>query len=72
MKSLNQFAGHEEVFKIAVKLPSFFDDQLVDKARIVMAFENDPQAHIRIFYYQYLKLCFELEGVNYDSYIHKI
>ena len=35
-------------------------------------FANDPQGHIRIFYYQYLKLCFELENINFDFYIRKI
>jgi len=44
----------------------------VDPARVVKVFSNDPQANIRIFYYQYLKLCFELDNVNYEFYINKI
>jgi hypothetical protein len=44
----------------------------VDPARVVKAFYNDPQANIRVFYYQYLKLCFELETVDFEVYIHKI
>ena len=39
---------------------------------MVKVFTNDPQANIRIFYYQYLKLCFELDNVNYEFYINKI
>lgn len=39
---------------------------------MVKVFSNDPQANIRIFYYQYLKLCFELDNVNYEFYINKI
>ena len=35
-------------------------------------FVQDPQANIRIFYYQYLKLCFESENVNYNNYIGKV
>lgn len=72
MKSLSQFASHKEVFRQPRTLPVFFQTNLVDPARVVKFFENDPQAQIRIFYYQYLKLCFELENVNYDVYISKI
>jgi hypothetical protein len=60
MKSLNQFEGHKEIFRDPAVLPPFFETNLVDPARVVKVFENDPQAEIRIFYYQYLKLCFEL------------
>jgi hypothetical protein len=60
MKSLDQFQGYREIFKEPRTLPPFFDTNLVDPARVVKIFENDPQASIRIFYYQYLKLCFEL------------
>jgi len=45
---------------------------LVDPNRVVKCFENDPQANLRIFYYQYLKLCFEIDNVDYESYIDKI
>ena len=33
---------------------------------------DDPQANLRIFYYDYLKLCFESENVNYNQYIGKV
>jgi hypothetical protein len=44
----------------------------VHPARVVKVLRDDPQASIRVFYYQYLKLCFELETVNYEFYINKI
>jgi len=58
MRSLAEFSTYQEVFKNATNLPAFFDSNLVDAGRVVKAFYNDPQAHIRIFYYQYLRLCF--------------
>ena len=39
---------------------------------MVKLFENDVQANIRVFYYQYLKLCFEAEDCDYEQYIRKI
>lgn len=39
---------------------------------MVKVFYNDPQANIRVFYYEYLKLCFELDTVDYEGYINKI
>lgn len=72
MKSLSSFTDNAEVFPNVKVLPQFFETNLVDSARVVKGFENDPQAYIRIFYYQYLRLCFELENVNYDLYIRKI
>ena len=72
MRSLDSFKGYREVFTDARLLPAFFQTNLVDPARVVKVFQNDPQAEIRIFYYQYLKLCFELDNVNYDLYIRKI
>ena len=60
MRSLKEFAGNQEVFRTPQDLPEFFSQNLVDPARIVKVFVEDPQAHIRVFYYQYLKLCFEL------------
>lgn len=74
MKSLQDFASNdnESLFPEAKTLPDFFHHNLVDPARVVKVFTNDPQANIRIFYYQYLKLCFELDNVNYEFYINKI
>lgn len=62
MRSLTEFSTYQEVFKNSTALPAFFDSNLVDPGRVVKALINDPQAHIRIFYYQYLRLCFELEN----------
>lgn len=60
MRSLDDFASDEPgtLFKDATRLPEFFLSNLLDPARVVKVFYNDPQANIRIFYYQYLKLCF--------------
>lgn len=58
MRSLNEFGEPREVFSTPTHLPAFFDDNLVDPARVVKVFLDDPQAHIRVFYYQYLKICF--------------
>lgn len=62
----------KKIFVDATVLPAFFDSNLVDPARVVKVFLNDPQANIRVFYYQYLKLCFEIDTVDYDMYIQKI
>jgi hypothetical protein len=48
------------VFREGRALPPFFDTNLVDPGRVVKEFLNDPQSHIRIFYYQYLRICFEM------------
>lgn len=62
MMSLTQFQERNPVtiFTDARSLPAFFETNLVDPARVVKVFENDPQANVRVFYYQYLKLCFEV------------
>jgi hypothetical protein len=74
MRSLQDFASTDSqpLFPEATTLPDFFHNNLVDPARVVKAFHNDPQANIRIFYYQYLKLCFELDDADYEGYIGKI
>ena len=56
--------GLTQVFEDAVDFPQFFKNNLVDDARIIKVFKNDPQANIRVFYYQYLKICFELDCEN--------
>jgi len=60
MRNLQDFATNNQgkLFKDAQNLPVFFQNNLVDPARVVKVFHNDPQANIRVFYYQYLKLCF--------------
>jgi hypothetical protein len=58
MKSLSEFQGYSPVFHEPTTLPEFFKTNLLSPARVVKAFLNDPQGHIRIFYYQYLRLCF--------------
>lgn len=65
MRSLEEFSTEgESIFKDAKDLPSFFKDNLLNPARVVKVFRNDPQANIRIFYYQYLKLCFNPNSVK--------
>lgn len=67
MRELDDFAtpNPQPLFQEAEVLPIFFEHNLLDPARVVKVFKNDPQANIRVFYYQYLKLCFELESVNF-------
>lgn len=74
MRSLSEFASGEGgvLWEEARSLPEFFQHNLVDPARVVKVFSDDVQANIRIFYYQYLKLCFELDNVDYEGYISKI
>ena len=62
MRSLREFADQQEVFNDPQRLPEFFEHNLVDPARVLKLFVDDPQAHIRVFYYQYLKLCFEINS----------
>ena len=61
-----------QIFEDAQDYPQFFKNNLVDDARIIKVFKDDPQANIRVFYYQYLKLCFELDCENVENYINKI
>lgn len=75
MKTLDSFASPNNphsIFQDADPEPVFFENNLVDPARVVKHFSSDPQANIRVFYYQYLKLCFELENVDFEGYIRKI
>lgn len=72
MRSLQEFRSPQDVYKTPDSLPPFFDENLVDPARVVKVFVEDPQAHIRVFYYQYLKLCFEVSHPNSDSLVQKI
>lgn len=75
MRSLESFASPQstfEIFRDASPLPAFFEHNLVDPSRVVKHFSCDPQANIRVFYYQYLKLCFELENVDFEGYIRRI
>ena len=53
MRSLQTFFEDRNgpLFPDATSLPTFFDNNLVDPARVVKIFQNDPQANIRIFYY---------------------
>jgi len=43
----------------------------VDEARSIKIFEKDSKAYLKIFYFQFLKLCFESEDVDYDTKINK-
>ena len=58
-------AESANLFINADRLPDFFSSNLVDPTRVVKAFKNDPQANLRVFYYQYLKLCFEVNDCDY-------
>lgn len=40
------------------KLPTFLNENLLDEARTIKVFRNDSVAYIKIFYFQFLKLCF--------------
>ena len=73
-KSIKEFETPRTtfLFEDATSYPSFFKNNLVDDARVIKVFKNDPQANIRVFYYQYLKLCFEIEHPNIDFYISKV
>jgi hypothetical protein len=62
MRSLQEFVENKEAFRTPHKLPEFFLENLVDPNRVVKSFIDDPQAHIRVFYYQYLKICFEINS----------
>ena len=72
MRSLKQFAGFQEVFKTPQQLPEFFDQNLVDPHRVVKVFLEDPQAHLRVFYYQYLKICFQINSPKSEELVQKI
>jgi len=67
MRNLQDFATPitRSLFQDACNLPAFFQNNLVNTARVVKVFHCDPQANIRVFYYQYLKLCFELQNEDY-------
>ena len=62
----------QEVFRDPQRLPYFFEQNLIDPARVVKVFTDDPQAHIKVFYYQYLKLCFEINNEKSEELVHKI
>lgn len=66
-KSLRQFRANPPVpvFVEATAYPPFFNRHLVHKSRRIKALLNDPNANIRVFYFQYLMLCYEIENQNY-------
>lgn len=45
--------------ELKTEVPEFLEENLVDPARVINIFSGDPYAFIRIFYFQFLKLCFE-------------
>lgn len=73
-KSIKQIknTSNKPVFAEAVTYPSFFDKHLINSTRRIKALLNDPNANIRVFYFQYLMLCFEIENPNYEFYISKL
>lgn len=52
-------------------LPQFLEHNLQDDARTVKYFHNDPDAFLKIFYYQFFCLCFETEHTDYDTKLNK-
>lgn len=49
-----------ELFKDLIDtVPRFLQTNLVDPARVIKYFGNDPYAFIKVFYFQFFKLCFE-------------
>ena len=73
-KSLREFQtpGTAALFSDAESFPEFFKKNLLDDARVIKVFRDDPQANIRVFYYQYLRLCFEIEHPDVEAYISKV
>lgn len=63
-KSLKDFKSklkNAKIFNEAIgQLPTFLKQNLVDDARNIKVFKNDEHAYIKIFYFQFLKLCFEI------------
>ena len=76
MKKLSDFKSvmkRPQLFTDSTNTPPLFlETNLVDPARVIKVFSQDPYAYIRIFYFQFLKLCFESEGVDYDGKINKL
>ena len=63
-KSLKDFKSklkNPKIFNEPIgQLPTFLKQNLVDDARNIKVFKNDEHAYIKIFYFQFLKLCFEI------------
>ena len=49
-----------DLFPNAKYHPEFFNQNLVNPNRVLKQFLNDPQSNIRIFYFQLLRLAFEV------------
>lgn len=74
-RTLKDFKSSLRSWKIFVeasgKLPQFLNQNLVDDARTVKIFLDDDLAYVKIFYFQFLKLCFETEDIDYETKINK-
>lgn len=68
--------GHQDglaaLLPRAVRLPPFFEENLLDDERTVRVLPDSPHAHERVFYFQLLKLIFEAEQTDYEKYLGKI
>lgn len=75
--------GHLKKYKSSLKktalfsdapltLPEFLQKNLLDEARCVKIFQSDAFAHIRIFYFQLLKFCFETEDADSESKLNQL
>jgi hypothetical protein len=74
-KSLRDFKVSDRsshIFTDATEeLPKFLTTNLVDEARSIKIFKKDPCAYIKTFSFQFFKLCFEAEDVDYDTKLNK-
>lgn len=74
-KTLKDFKSTLRSYKVfndaKGQIPAFLQENLLDEARCVKIFVNDDYAMMKIFYFQFLKLCFEAEDVDYDTKINK-
>ena len=59
----------EDLFPNATYHPEFFNQNLVNPNRVLKQLLNDPQSNIRVFYYQLIRLAFEVpteHGYNHN------
>lgn len=57
-----QEAPVNDLFPNAKSYPEFFNENLVSPDRVLKEFLNNPQSNIRIFYFQVLRLGYEIES----------
>ena len=71
MQTLQSFKiiNTSPLFTDADPIPEFFVTNLVSDDRKIKVFPNLPDSYLKIFYFQFLKLCFETEDTNYNTYL---